>query len=131
MGVVALAALVAGAVLVGVAVLRGGASAALIVIFPVVYGGSVGFLVGVLLIVVGLILLPLGWARLPEDDGESAAVSTAGPPEQAAGGVLLIGPVPILFGSARNLSRRGVWALVAVGVALTAVLVGVTLYLVR
>lgn len=107
------------------AVLRGTAQVALLVIVPVFSGRSVEFLLGVLGLLGGFVTLPLVFA--PPEEGERPTVPDAAPPLPAhrpedgrstGGGFLLIGPVPILFGSWRHVSARTRWWLAAIGGAI-------------
>lgn len=124
--------LVAGAGLVTVAVLAGGASVSLLLIVPVVTGRSAEFLLGVVLLLAGLFLLPWLWAGEVEEAPplESEAVrGPAGNSSVGGGGVVLIGPVPIFFGGWRHLPRRARVAVALVGgvvlVVLTLAVLGV------
>jgi uncharacterized protein (TIGR00304 family) len=112
-GYAALALLLAGAGLIVDAVLRGGALVSLVVIVPVVTGSSGEFLLGVLLLIVGLLLLPFGLMLSNEGTPRSEDLPSAA--ETGAGGVVLIGPVPVFFGSWRGVSRRTRWIVAAVG----------------
>ena len=119
--------LLAGIALIAVSVARGGARVALVVVFPVVFGSSLAFLAGVLLLFVGFLTLPFAWAT---GDEEFSPTSTAAERPSApgssggVGGFVLVGPVPIVFGSWKGVSRHTRWALAAAGaVLLTAVVV--------
>ncbi len=110
--------LVAGLVLLGYSLRTGAATLYLVVVVPVVSGSGPGFYLATVLLVLGILLLPLSFAavRATSEDEES---TSAAPP--SAGGVLLVGPVPIFFGSWRKnppISYR--WA-VALGIVLVAV----------
>jgi uncharacterized protein (TIGR00304 family) len=118
--------LAAGIVLVVDAVVRGTASVALVAIVPVISGSSAEFLVGVVLLLAGFLALPLAffsWAEpndatLPHDarfHGET--------PTEEVGGVLLVGPVPIFFGSWKEVSLRTKVAVAVVGAIVLVVLV--------
>ena len=127
----ALAVLLAGIALIVAAVLQGAARASIVVIFPVLTGSSFGFLLGTLLVFAGVLGLFLGAA----EDGSASADPRAGDPGGGAGGVVLIGPFPIFFGSwsgpgrrprsncAPGSARRSRAAWVAVGIVLTVLLV--------
>jgi uncharacterized protein (TIGR00304 family) len=118
-GWVPLVVLGAGVALVIDSVVSGRAAVSLLVIVPVVSGASGEFLLGVLLIVVGLILVPLGWSGT-SDPAAPGAGSEGG--ASSSGGIILIGPIPILFGSWRSVSRRTrVW-LALVGACLVILL---------
>jgi uncharacterized protein (TIGR00304 family) len=119
---IALAAFVAGLALIAYAVADGAARLALVVVFPVVSGSSGLFFLGVLLTFVGILGLmaslfqsatfDIGPAE--EETDEDAGSRRPGGPTRtsAAGGVVLLGPVPIFFGSAKPSGRRAyLWAL--------------------
>ena len=115
-----------GLALIVLSIGEGGASVFLVVIVPVVTGSSFTFLAGVVLLFVGIALamlaFPVEWVdhappptpRADESPGSSGGV----------GGVVMIGPVPIVFGSWRGtLSRRARWMLVLAGAAAATVAV--------
>ena len=124
---VAIGLLVGGAALVVDAIVRGSARVALVVIVPVVVGGSAEFVAGVGLIALGLVVLPLALAYGPISAPPGEAESPPLPPERPGGsafsGLVLIGPVPILFGSATRAPRWVRIALVLVGGAVFVLLV--------
>ena len=118
------AALVAGVVLVAYSVLVSAVSVSLVVFVPVLTGRSTAFLGGVALLVVGFLTLPLAFA-FPAHPGTPSPASPAGSAQAdeevgstGVGGLVLIGPVPIFFGSWSRVSRRARWAAVLLGVAL-------------
>lgn len=92
-------ALIAGGVAAVVgAILTGGAQAGIVVVFPVIFGSSALFLVGVLLLIAGIFALPLAFGVSEVEPSTSGNVTS--------GGLVLIGPVPIFWGSAGHASRR-------------------------
>lgn len=124
---VSVVALAGGAGLVAFSLLQGGASVALLVIFPVVTGSSLTFLAGVILLFVGFFSMPFGLADRWEDDEPPTPSTTPALASRqvAGGGFVLIGPVPILFGSWKGISSRARWALALVGaIVLIAAFVG-------
>ncbi|OGS42145.1 MAG: hypothetical protein A3K67_01110 [Euryarchaeota archaeon RBG_16_62_10] len=128
---VPIALFVAGVSLIVVAVATGEAEVSLFLIFPVFSGSSGIFLLGTLLIVfsfiVGLSLMMMGQAGLAR--GALEPLPTAKEIEAGAGtrygGVVLVGPVPIAFGSDKNLA---VFMLV-LGIALAIVFLGILVLL--
>jgi uncharacterized membrane protein len=90
--------IVAGVAAVVAAVATGGARAEIIVVVPVLFGSSVLFLAGVLLLVAGIFTIPftLGASSVEPDRA----------PAGASGGLLLVGPIPIFWGSGTRVSRR-------------------------
>ncbi len=115
--------LAAGVVLVVDAVVRGAASVALVAIIPVISGSSVEFLGGVVLLLVGFLSVPLALFSFEHDLGSGTSIDPRArgeTPTAEIGGVLLVGPFPIFFGSWKDVSLR---TKVAVGVVGAAVLV--------
>jgi uncharacterized protein (TIGR00304 family) len=120
----ALAALFAGAALLADATLHGRANLSLVVIVPVLSGGSGEFLLGVVLLLVGLFLLswafwevaesPTGVSPLEGPEGPETTPPGSG---MVGGGVVLIGPVPLFFGGWKNVSRRARLVAAVVGAA--------------
>jgi uncharacterized membrane protein len=105
-----------GALLVVLAAIEGGAQFAVVVVIPVIFGRSWEFAVGVLLLVVGFVTLPLAF-----EPREAPIPSGPRPPPSASGGsggLILIGPVPIFFGSWRGVSTRTRVAVAIVGAAI-------------
>lgn len=112
--------LLGGAALVVNALETGGARLLLIVIIPVIVGGTPAFALGAFAILIGVALLLIGLAPTtgPDEEALPEGDRRGGSSEPTTGGFVLIGPVPILFGSFRGSSRLR-WALVAIGVAAT------------
>ena len=115
------AVLIAGLLLVAASVVVGASRVALLLIFPVLFGGSPLFVAGVLLLLVGMLWLGLA---LVAGGGERRTAPLADAPAGSGeavgrgGGFVLIGPVPIFFGRARSLEGRYYWVAVAAGAAL-------------
>jgi uncharacterized membrane protein len=114
--------LAAGVILLIEAVRTGGARLFLFLIFPVLSGSSVVFGLAVVFLVIGLFLLPFVFVDGEPSEIPASGTVPAGPSstheEGGAGGLVLIGPVPIFFGSWRRrppISYR--WA-VLIGVVL-------------
>jgi uncharacterized protein (TIGR00304 family) len=121
----------AGATAVAIAVATGEAEVSLVLIFPVFSGSSVLFLLGVGLIVLGLLsafammilgqgepapssVVPAGKARAR--DGQEKSVRL--------GGVVLVGPIPIAYGS----DRRMALAMMALAIIIMAVILLLVLW---
>jgi uncharacterized membrane protein len=91
--------LIAGGVAAVVtAIATGGAQAGIFVVFPVIFGSSALFLVGVLLLIAGIFVLPFAFG--------ASELAADGPGNVSSGGLVLIGPVPIFWGSMGPASRR-------------------------
>ncbi|MCI4342075.1 MAG: DUF131 domain-containing protein [Thermoplasmata archaeon] len=99
-----------GAFAVALAVREGSARLYLALIFPVVTGSSPLFLAGVGGIVLGFLVGVGSWAaEAPKTDRGSVALTSE---EGETGGVLFVGPVPILLGGwQRRYGRRYPWFL--------------------
>ena len=117
--------LVAGAVAIADAVVRGGASLLVVVVLPVVTGSSTEFLLGVVLLFGGFLSLPWLFAEagLPPTEPASGAAS----PSTGGGGLVLIGPVPIFFGGWRTVSRRTRWWVALAGAVVLVTILAVAI----
>ncbi len=117
--------LLAGGVgLIVYAITTGSASVALWVVVPVVSGGSALFLAGVGLVLLGFLALPFGLGGGDEEPGPPEPTAARGPAESGVGGLLLVGPVPIFFGSWKATPRWVRWTLALVaGLALVLLLI--------
>jgi len=98
--------LLAGALLVLDAVARGGASVALVVVVPVLFGGSAEFFLGVALVFVGFVTLPWALGYSFEAGEEAPTTEHGGAPPTEVAGLILIGPIPIFFGRGSRVSKR-------------------------
>jgi uncharacterized membrane protein len=116
--------LASGTAAVVASVIGGSARFFLVLFIPVVSGSSWELGLGVLLLFLGFVSLPLVFfLGSPEDGGTRANPSglqaPAPPaPEQVAGGLVLIGPVPILLGAWRGNPPIPYWVLALIGAVL-------------
>ncbi len=119
-----LAIFIGGAIAIAAAVASGEAEVSLLVIFPVFTGSSGLFLLGIGLIILSFFAwfgtLAMG---LPETERQGIGQSTL-PLQQEPrretkyGGVVLIGPIPIAFGSDKNMAL----AMLVIGVIIAVLL---------
>ena len=133
-GPLALVSLVGGIALLGLAVSTGGAQVHLLLIVPVVTGTSPLAFLGVLLILAAMVLgfVSLAGRELPATDeapGASTAPAGVAPtPSKSFGGVVFLGPFPLVFGSnprmARTMLLLGVVLFVLLVVFYAAMLMG-------
>jgi uncharacterized protein (TIGR00304 family) len=120
---------VAGLALIATAVAAGEADVSLVIIFPVFSGSSLGFLLGVLLIVssfiVGFILMATDNEKPEERTGAASDAMSSSEPRSRTeyGGVILLGPIPIAFGS----NKRMALIMLVAGVILAIVVIGMLL----
>lgn len=113
----------AGGVLLGESVATGGARLYLLLIVPVFTGTTALFAVSVALLVAGFLLLPLLFVGEEFSDTATEPVDISpvvgGPPEEA-GGLILVGPIPIFFGAWRRTPPIAYRWAVVLGVVLAA-----------
>ncbi|MBN1677696.1 MAG: DUF131 domain-containing protein [Candidatus Thermoplasmatota archaeon] len=119
----------AGLALIASEVARGEAEVSLLLVFPVFSGSSGFFLLGTLLIVLsfiaGFLMLLMGQLELqassawPQMNAEPGA--EARPAKKDFGGVVMIGPLPIAFGSSRNMALF----MLVLGIVVAIVLLGI------
>jgi uncharacterized protein (TIGR00304 family) len=124
---------VAGVAVIALAVATGEARVELVLIFPVFSGSSGLFLLGIVLIllsfIIGFTLLAMAQAELlnaADGQVESQGIDKTRT-ETKYGGVVLIGPVPIAFGSERRIALAMLVAGIVVAVI---ILLGLLLLLV-
>lgn len=124
-----------------VAFFQGQATLALFIIFPVITATGGWAVLGILLMIIGFFLFfltwPVGTVSAPiSAQGSGPAPSAAGavsPPEPTPpmqrrwGGVVFIGPVPVVFGSDQKVTQ---WMLV-LGIVLFVALVVLTIIALR
>lgn len=102
---ISLSMIVAGIFLVIYGIMKGEMQVALFLIFPVIYGTGIIGLIAVLMIFLGFFLVFLSFAipsqRVEEPYGsiEIERPQTEKKSQVKGGGVVLIGPIPIVFGS--------------------------------
>jgi uncharacterized protein (TIGR00304 family) len=118
----------AGVFTIGYAVATGEADVSLIIIFPVFSGSSGLFLLGILLLVasffVGFALLAFAQPSEPEVRG-TTSVNEPSRTKSSYGGVVLIGPIPIAFGSDKSIAKL----MLAIGIILAVIFIGALLLL--
>lgn len=111
--------LVAGVACLAVGYLQGEASLSLFVIFPVITATGGWSALGILLLIAGVFAFFLTWPAwsIPESvppTGPAQSAPTAPPAPVASnrrwGGVVFLGPVPVVFGSDAKIAR---WMIVA------------------
>ena len=124
---------------------RGEAELYLFIIFPVVTGSGAVFAVGVLIFIIGIPLLFMaigmrsmegmadgeGYQAAPPSRAPAAQPSQAqAPPPQEGpgfGGVVFIGPIPIVFGSQKRTGKLMLAGAIVFGILLIVFLVGLFL----
>lgn len=110
--------LLAGIACLVVGYLRGEANLSLFVIFPVITATGGWSALGILLIIAGFFGLVLTWPAwsvaepLPPETAPAVAASDASRPSSSRrwGGVVFLGPIPVVFGSDAKIAR---WMLLA------------------
>jgi len=120
--------LIAGLVTLVLAASRGEASIYLVVVVPVMTGRSPLAFLAVLLVFIGFFVTFLGWpasaALLPgEDSSVPGPPSAPTPPARRWGGVVFLGPLPLIFGSDPRMTR----SMILVGAVLFLALLALTI----
>ncbi len=115
-----------GIVTIALAVARGEANLYLVLVIPVIVGtGPLAFL-GIFLVFAGFLLTFLLWPTRPDPESEGRGVLPLAregpPPARRWGGVLFLGPIPVIFGSDPRMTRT----MLLVGVVLFVALVVLT-----
>ena len=122
LGWLALAAFAGGLALLGYSVAVGESQVHLVLIFPVFTGGGGAGLAGMGLVFLAMILGFLSFARFsPVTVPKAQAADAPQPPPAPAtkfGGVVFLGPIPIVFGSSPTISK----VMLALAVVMTIVL---------
>lgn len=119
-----------GVGLVVAALATGEAHFALVLIVPVIYGGSSALLIaGVVSTLLGIFALGLGVAEPMEVRSPKPLRTELGAPPSGAGGLVLVGPFPIFFGNWKNVSRATKYLAALAGAIALAALVLAALWL--
>src|SRR3990170_8849397 len=112
LGWLALSAFAGGLALLGYSVAVGESQVHLVLIFPIVTGGGAAGLAGMGLIFLAMIIGFLSFARFspgPVSTAEAAGAPqpppAPAPPATKFGGVVFLGPIPIVFGSSPTVSK--------------------------
>jgi uncharacterized protein (TIGR00304 family) len=141
--------LISGIALLGWAVSEGDAELYLVLIFPVVTGTGPIFAVGALLFIFGIFVTFIGISLVsayrmagdmdaspdrrappPTDDQQPGAPQTGTPPPQGGaqfGGVVFIGPIPIVFGKGQPMGKWMLVGSIVFGILLIVFILGLFL----
>ena len=127
---ISLGLMLSGAALVIVSVAAGETDVSLVVVFPVLSGSGAYFLIGIGMIMasilIGFLAMWVGASRATTAGETGAAdrrLGGGGSAKSEYGGVILLGPIPIAFGSSSKIA----YAMLGVGVALIVILLGLIL----
>ena len=125
-----------GVIVLAIAFLRGEASLALVVVFPVITATGALAALGISLIVAGCAISFLAWPLRLEAPSDLGTLPAASPSREASpgsqpsrrwGGVLFLGPVPIVFGSSPQVTR----VMLVLALVLFLALLGFAFFLLR
>src|SRR5213594_2906500 len=109
--VLTLACLIGGFLVLAYGVLIGEARVYFVLVLPVIVGSGITAFAGAILLMMGFALGFLGLARFslpemtPETPAESPPASQPAAPAKRFGGVVFLGPIPIVFGSDPKMSK--------------------------
>ncbi len=124
----ALACLIGGIALLAYSASTGATEAGFFFIVPVVIGSGLEAFAGTLLIIAGLFLgmahLATAYAPAPAEPAPTAEPPEAAGPPVKTGGVVLLGPIPIVFGSDRKITT----AMLAMAILLVLLLISFFLF---
>lgn len=117
-----LLALFSGILFILISILQGEADVALFVIIPVIYGSGIYLAIGIFLIFLSFILffvfsavgLKKEMSRKEKTDHRGKKVKT----ESKYGGVIFIGPIPIIFGKDKSISKKMMYVGLVIAVIL-------------
>jgi uncharacterized protein (TIGR00304 family) len=132
--------LVGGLALLVVAAINGDADLSIFLIFPVISGTGAAFAIGALLFVVGIFLaffafslnlipsgVPASEAYVERRPRQGEATDQSGRPHEGGskfGGVVFIGPIPIVFGSGPKMGRLMLVASIVIAIFLIVFILG-------
>lgn len=124
-GLIPLLVFLAGVGLIAFSVVKGDSGFALFLIFPVVYGGGLYMGLGVLFIFLSFLLLFI--LPMSEVDrgrkGEGVYRTKEKRTESKYGGVIFIGPIPIIFGKDKSMAKKMLYVGLAIAIILAVVYV--------
>ncbi len=112
-----------GLCLIGFGIFTGELQVALFIIFPLVYGQGLLGAAGIFLIFLGFVVFFLSFSVETAPSRKEASGDESPPAEREKsrfGGVVFIGPIPIVFGSGKELLRNR-WFLASI-VAIAAIM---------
>lgn len=115
-----------GAAFFAVGIFSGEVETGFVLIFPFLIGSGIYAFLGFIFIFIAILLLMFGFTRgtiLTEDlktGGEDESLSAEGKKSVKGGGVVLVGPIPIVFGSN--------WKIAAVLMILAIILIIATIF---
>ena len=126
--------LLAGITLVIASSVQGSARLFLFLIFPVFAGNSLPFLMGVVLLVIGVFSMPLtlGWQSVSKENSSSPP-GEDGPPDPknskaSWGGIILLGPIPLFVGAWKGHPPISYWVAAALGALLLVLVAGLLVF---
>jgi uncharacterized protein (TIGR00304 family) len=100
--------LILGFGLIILALFRGEANIALLLIFPIIYGSSILMFLGIILIFISFLLFFfIPFRRVPKREKyERMGGIDEEKRETEYGGVIFIGPIPIVFGKDKDITQK-------------------------
>lgn len=107
-----------GISLIALSVIKGQADFGIFIIFPMIIGGGLYLFLGVLLIVISFILpFIITFTRTEKYPGEGYKVEKK-KSDTKYGGVIFIGPIPIVFGKDKSVTTKMMYIGFAIAVLL-------------
>lgn len=106
---------------IALSVIKGQADFGIFIIFPMIIGGGLYLFLGVLLIVISFILpFIITFARTDKNHREGYKEEKK-KSDTKYGGVIFIGPIPIVFGKDKSITAKMMYIGLAIAVVLTVV----------
>jgi len=120
---------IAGIALLAASVATGEAQIGLFLIFPFVVAWGLIAVIGALLFVLAMVCVFIGIWKQGDvfTDQALEKMQSAQSPEKKYGGVVMLGPIPIAFGSDRKTANRMMW----IGIAMFVIILVILLILVH
>jgi len=118
--------LLAGILLVIFSIIEGEAKIGLLFIVPIIYGTGVYLALGILLIFLSFIMFFLFLGPTVEGR-EIKRERTKTHKESSYGGVIFIGPIPIIFGKDKSMAKKMMYLGLLIALILAAIYVAVVL----
>ena len=119
--------LLAGIFLVIFSVIEGEANIALLFIVPIIYGAGVYLAIGILLIFLSFIMFFLFLGHTGIERRKTKKGRTKTQKDSSYGGVIFIGPIPIIFGKDKSIAKTMMYLGLLIALILAAIYVAVFL----
>lgn len=90
---------ITGLILLSLSIITGEVTVGIIIIFPIIMGTGVFAITGILLFIAGFLLISFGWMTQTVSFHQDHIVKEKTQKRVQSSGIILIGPLPIIWGS--------------------------------